>query len=71
MKPRKPVIYFLIAIFGLSLSSLTTSCRSKKEGCKIEESLKAPVNKRGQLKTKKGSSNLFDKKSRKKAKKRY
>jgi len=69
MKSRKSITYFLIIIMGFSLSVLTTSCKTK-EGCKIEESLKAPVNKRGQLKTKKGNSNLFDKKSRKKMKNR-
>lgn len=45
----------------------SSSCRSKKEGCGLEEQYAPPTDRRGNLNTKRGSSNLFDKKTRKRS----
>lgn len=50
------------------LGTSTSSCKVK-EGCDVEH-LKAPVDKNGNLSTKRGSSSLFDKKRVAKSKKR-
>ncbi len=53
----------------LFLVGTTTSSCKVKEGCDVEH-LKAPVDKNGNLSTKRGSSALFDKKRVAKSKKR-
>jgi hypothetical protein len=50
------------------ISSVTTSC-SKKTGCPINESVHVKTDKNGQMKSKKGKSNLFPKEMRSKRKK--
>ena len=55
--------------FSLIVATTTTSCKTK-EGCGLEEKYAPPTDRSGQLSTKKGKSNLFSKKQRKKMKKR-
>ncbi|MEL7121476.1 MAG: hypothetical protein AAFO07_18660 [Bacteroidota bacterium] len=65
MKAFSKVFTLIGLILLLSVASVSSSC-SKKVGCPAQESLKAQTNKRGELKNKKGKSNLFDKKMRRK-----
>lgn len=59
--------YSFIAFILLLLVAFTTPSCSTKTGCPATESLKAPVNKKGEIKKKKGgSSGLFSKKMQKK-----
>jgi hypothetical protein len=63
-------IYFLMICFiGFSVATTVSSCKTK-EGCGLEEKYAPAVDKNGNLSTKRGSSNLFSKKQRKKMKKR-
>lgn len=48
------------------ISGTMTSCGSNKTGCPINEQAKGKVNRKGELSNKKGKSNLFPKKMRKK-----
>lgn len=66
---KKVLIIALFALFGLFVSTTMTSCKTK-EGCGLEEKYAPPVDKDGNLSRKKGKSNLFSKKQRKKMKKR-
>jgi len=59
----------LFAAFGLIVSTSMVSCKTK-EGCGLEEKYSTPTNKNGSISTKRGKSNLFSKKQRKKMKKR-
>ena len=60
-------VIFLSFIFSLAL--LAPSC-SQKSGCQANESLRAPVNKKGELKSSgKSKSGLFPKKMSKKMRK--
>ena len=62
----KKKVTFLMLIASLFLiGTMTTSCGSNKEGCPINERSGQP-NKKGQYSSKKGKSNLFPKKVRKK-----
>jgi hypothetical protein len=61
----KRLILLLGFIFAVSALFSITSC-SPKVGCEINEEIGPKTNKRGKLSTKRGSSNLFDKKKRKK-----
>lgn len=65
---RKSWIYFFI--FSLFISLSLASC-SKKTGCPMNDpaNVGASTNKKGQLSTKRGNSNLFPKNMRKKKKK--
>jgi len=57
----------LLLIFTLLLvGGIVTSCSGPKTGCPINERAKNKVNKKGELSQKKGKSNLFPKKVRKK-----
>jgi len=69
-KMKRKVIYgaFLL-VFAVSIATTTSSCKAK-EGCGLEEKYGAQTNKDGSLSTKRGKSNLFSKKQRKKMKKR-
>lgn len=58
----------LIVAFGLIVTTSISSCKTK-EGCGLEEKYRA-VDKDGNKSTKRGKSNLFSKKQRKKMKKR-
>jgi len=66
---KKALYTGLLAFFALSISTSLTSCKAK-EGCGLEEKYGASTNKDGSLSRKKGKSNLFSKKKRKKMKKR-
>lgn len=59
---------FFLGFMILGASSLT-SC-SKKTGCPINEEMGPNVNRKGELSMKRGKTNLFDKKTRKKRSKR-
>ena len=59
----------LIAALGLIVTTSTTSCKTK-EGCGLEEKYGPKLGKDGRKSTKRGKSNLFSKKQRKKMKKR-
>lgn len=57
----------LLMVMGLfCFSNALTSCGGPKSGCPINEKAKSRVNKKGELSGKKGKSNLFPKKVRKK-----
>jgi len=66
---KKVMFTALFAAFTLIVSTSVTSCKTK-EGCGLEEKYAAPTGRDGRLSTKKGKSNLFSKKQRKKMKKR-
>jgi len=66
---KKAIIVSLFATFALIVTTTSTGCKTK-EGCGLEEKYSAPVGKDGQLSRKRGKSNLFSKKTRKKMKKR-
>ncbi len=66
---KKALYTGLLAFFVLSISTSLTSCKAK-EGCGLEDKYAAPTNKDGGLSKKRGKSNLFSKKKRKKMKKR-
>lgn len=53
----------------LFISFSSTGCKTK-QGCGLEEKYAPPTNKDGTLSRKRGKSNLFSKKRRKKLKKR-
>ncbi len=70
MKMKKKVLFLaLLVVFGLIVSTTMTSCKAK-EGCGLKEKYSAPRGKDGGLSTKRGKSNLFSKKQRKKMKNR-
>ncbi|GLR17979.1 hypothetical protein [Portibacter lacus] len=60
-------IIFILGVFLLLVTANTTfsSC-SPKVGCELNEGMSPKTNRKGELSTKRGSSNLFDKKKRKK-----
>ena len=66
---KKTLFIALFAGFTLIVSTTITSCKTK-EGCGLEEKYSAPTNRDGSLSTKRGKSNLFSKKKRKKMKQR-
>lgn len=66
---KKALYTGLLAFFALSMSTSIVSCKTKK-GCGLEEKYSAQTNKDGSLSRKRGKSNLFSKKKRKKMKKR-
>ena len=66
---KKLLFITLFAAFSLIVSTTMTSCKTK-EGCGLEEKYSTPSNKDGSMSTKRGKSNLFSKKKRKKMKKR-
>ena len=69
IKHLKNYSRFMLLITGVFLFNFTiSSCGAPKTGCPINESAKTKVNKNGELSKKKGSSNLFPKKVRKKMK---
>ena len=64
LKKKSTLLLFVISLFAFQ--GVVTSCGSNKTGCPINERAKSNVNKKGELKNKKGKSNLFPKKMRKK-----
>lgn len=57
---KKWHIYLIIIVLAISTSVITSSC-SKKVGCPATESLRAPVNRKGELSSKHGNTRLFPK----------
>lgn len=66
---KKALYMGVLAFFTLVATTSTTGCRAK-EGCGLEEKYGPNTNKDGSLSRKKGKSNLYSKKQRKKMKKR-
>jgi len=67
MKWKKHILFVLL---GFSLSVLSVSSCKTGEGCAATEHYKAKTDKDGNLSKKKGRSNLFSKKQRKRMKKK-
>ena len=63
--PKKTTSLLLVASL-FCLTTLSTSCGSNKTGCPINESVTGKTNRKGELSNKRGKSNLFPKKVRKK-----
>ena len=64
---KYPFVLFLAFLFAFTL---TAPACSQKSGCPANESLRAPVGKKGEIRSSKGGkSNLFPKKMAKKMKK--
>jgi len=61
---------YLILLFIALMACFSVSSCKTGEGCESTESYKAGTNRKGELSTKRGKSNLFSKKQRKKVKKR-
>lgn len=66
LQKKTTILLMVMALF--SFGPVFTSCGGPKSGCPINEKAKTRVNKKGQLSGKKGKSNLFPKKVRKKIK---
>ncbi len=62
-------LVFLLLMIIFALSGATLSSCSRKSGCPVYESTKAPVNRKGELSTRGGNSSLFPKSMTKKMKK--
>lgn len=61
--PARNILLILLATCTLAL--ITPACNSNKKGCPINEQASGSnTNKRGELSTKRGKSNLFPKKMR-------
>lgn len=63
------VSLLIIIVLGASIQLSSTAC-SRKSGCPAYDTLKAPVNRKGELSTKGGKSGLFPKDANKKKKKK-
>jgi hypothetical protein len=66
---KKKRFLLIITMLGLLLQISATAC-SRKSGCPAYDSLKASVNKKGELSTKSGKYSLFPKDMQKAGKKR-
>ena len=66
LQKKTTILLMVLALF--CFGNILTSCGGPKSGCPINEKAKTRVNKKGQLSGKKGKSNLFPKKVRKKMK---
>jgi len=64
---KKFYLFLIFICVGFFAISSISSCKTK-EGCESTKNYKAKTDKSGQLSTKRGSSNLFSKKQRKKMK---
>jgi len=62
----KKYIKFLGLMFCFSLTASQFSSCKTAEGCQLEDKYQAKTDKNGNLSTKRGNSNLFSKKERKK-----
>ena len=65
----KFVLLFAILLCFTTISTVGTGCKTK-EGCGLEEKYAPKVGRDGKMSRKRGKSNLFSKKQRKKMKKR-
>ena len=61
---RKKIAFIALLIGFVCFSTQFSSCKTK-EGCGLEEAYAPKTDRSGNLSTKKGKSNLFDKKTRK------
>ncbi len=59
-------LVLLLFVCSLVVGSATLGSCSRKSGCPAYDSTKAPTNRKGELSTKGGNSNLFPKNMRKK-----
>lgn len=66
---RKKIVFFLVFACLLGLTTTSTGCKTG-EGCGLEEAYAPKTGRNGQLSTKRGKSNLFGKKRRKKIKRK-
>ena len=66
---KKVLFTAIVGSFCFIVPTSMTSCKTK-EGCGLEEKYAPATDKDGRLSTKRGKSNLFSKKQRKKMKKR-
>lgn len=66
LKQKLSVALILASLF--CFSGILTSCGGPKSGCPINERAKVKTNKKGELSSKGGKSNLFPKNMRKKKK---
>lgn len=64
LQQKTTILLMVIGLF--CFSSVLSSCGGPKSGCPVNERAKTRVNKKGELSGKKGKSNLFPKKVRKK-----
>lgn len=67
LQKKLSVVLILASLF--CFSGMVTSCGGPKSGCPVNERAKVKTNKKGELSSKGGKSNLFPKKMRKKKKK--
>lgn len=61
---KKILLYAGFIFLAFSFSTTSSSC-ARKTGCKITEEAHVKLNRKGELPTKRGKSNLFSKKQRK------
>jgi len=61
--------YIILLFIALMATFSTSSCKTG-EGCESTEKYKANTNRKGELSSKRGNSNLFSKKKRKKVRKK-
>lgn len=67
---KKNILFLgIMVLLAFVVSTSMTSCKTK-EGCGLEEKYSTPTNRDGSISTKRGKSNLWSKKQRKKMKKR-
>ncbi len=66
----KKILGFLVIIGFWGVLAVSNSSCKTKEGCGLEERYAPPTDRDGNLSSKRGKSNLFSKKQRKKMKKR-
>lgn len=65
----KKLLYLLIITLLATSADITFTACSRKSGCPAYDSLKAPVNRKGELSTKGGKSGLFPKNAQKRKRK--
>jgi hypothetical protein len=62
---KRIYFYTIAALLFIGFAIATSSC-SPKTGCAINEDAHVKVNRKGEMPTKRGKSNLFSKKTRRK-----
>ena len=56
---------YVLLVFSLSFALTSNYSCTPKVGCEVNQNMGPKVDKRGNMKKKKGKTNLFDKKTRK------
>lgn len=64
----KKSLYLLIIMLLATVTNITFTACSQKSGCPAYDSLKAPVNRKGELSTRGGNSSLLPKNAQKRKK---